>query len=315
MMFDCFIFPSTWSFPSLQVFRCILDLIVLFLPLILFWEFSLSARMSTVKEGRRWPGCIHIGVTVRVFCETSLPFCFVLPGLKSSLVYIIFRTPMQSSWSHTPPPVLWTWIRPLTSMPPTQLTRHFHWGNASILFTLINRSASCCFFLLPAPDFTIMPPTQFTWHFRKGISVLFTWGNRSISCYAPMQFIKKCLQVIFQLWSGRSRFFLWFLIPPVFFLAFGDRSKSINNNYHYHPQVPHYYNLLYECHIIAFPSNLRDVVKNNSGMIDKGRVKIQIPSDEKQWEYFLLAVNSNVRMNIFKNWGKLRFIKERDFSL
>ena len=60
-----------------------------------------------------------------VFCETTLPFYFVLPWSKSFPVYIIFRLPMQSSWSHFPPTHC-TWTRLLSSMTTTQLTWHFH---------------------------------------------------------------------------------------------------------------------------------------------------------------------------------------------
>ena len=41
-----------------------------------------NVRMSGVNVSRRWLKCTHAGATVRFFSETSLPFCFVLPGSK-----------------------------------------------------------------------------------------------------------------------------------------------------------------------------------------------------------------------------------------
>ena len=76
------------------------------------------------------------------FCETTLPFCFVLCRLKSSLVYIIFQVPMQSSWSHLPTThCMCTCL--LSSILPTQLTRHFHLGSICIAFTLGNSCIFC----------------------------------------------------------------------------------------------------------------------------------------------------------------------------
>ena len=75
------------------------------------------------------------------FCETSLPFCFILPGSKSSLVYIFSQIPMQFLWSHFPPRHC-AGIHILSSMPPTQLLMHFCWGS-SIPFTLGNGCISC----------------------------------------------------------------------------------------------------------------------------------------------------------------------------
>ena len=75
---------------------------------------------------------------------------FVLPGLKSSLVYIIFQTPMQSLWSHLLP-MHCTWTHLLSSMPPMLLTRHFHWGNTCVLLILGNRCISR-YTMLPTQD-------------------------------------------------------------------------------------------------------------------------------------------------------------------
>ena len=64
------------------------------------------------------------------------------PGLKSFLVYIIFRILTQSSWLYFSPASC-VWKRLLSSMLPTKLTQHFCWGNTWILFTLGNRGVSC----------------------------------------------------------------------------------------------------------------------------------------------------------------------------
>ena len=89
-----------------------------------------------------WLKCIHKEATIRFVCETSLPFCFVLPWLKSSLVYIIFRTPTRSLWSHHPL-TRCTRTRLSSSMRRTELTRHFRWGTTCVFFTLGNRYISC----------------------------------------------------------------------------------------------------------------------------------------------------------------------------
>ena len=107
-----------------------------------------NVRMGRVQESQRWLKCTHTRAhmhwraTVRFFCETSLPFCFVLPELKSSLVYM-FRTPTQSLWSHIPRTHC-MWTRLLSSMLLTQLIRAFHRGNTCVLFTLGNRWTSGC---------------------------------------------------------------------------------------------------------------------------------------------------------------------------
>ena len=73
-----------------------------------------------------------------------LLFCFVLSGWKSSLIYIIFWTPMQYSWSHISPTHC-TWTCLLSSMSFMQFTWHFHWGNTCIRFILEKSCTSCCF--------------------------------------------------------------------------------------------------------------------------------------------------------------------------
>ena len=113
---------------------------------------------------------IHTRATVRFSCETSLSFWFVLPESKYFLVYVIFRTPTHSLCSYVPP-TRCTWIRLLSSMPPTQLMRHF----------LRRILASCLFYETGAHP--VMPPRQLTWHFRWGVD-LFTLRNKRPSCYA-----------------------------------------------------------------------------------------------------------------------------------
>ena len=111
--------------------------------IICFFSFQ-NVHMGRVRESQRWLKCTHTGAMVWFFCEISLPFCFILSKLKSSVVYIIFQTPTQSFWLHVSPMhCMWTHL--LSSMPPTQLTWHFHWGNTCILFTLGNRCTFCCF--------------------------------------------------------------------------------------------------------------------------------------------------------------------------
>ena len=75
-----------------------------------------------------------------MFCSSSanLP-----PWLKSSLVYIIFQTPMQSFWLHFLP-MCCKWTHLLSRMPLMLVIRHFCWGSSNILFTLGNRCKSCC---------------------------------------------------------------------------------------------------------------------------------------------------------------------------
>ena len=86
-----------------------------------------------------------------------------------SWVYIIFETPTQSSWSQLPPTHC-EWACSMSSIQPTQLTRHYHRGSIHVMFTLENR---CTSFMLPAP---------LTQYIRWGI-VLFTLGNRHSSGY------------------------------------------------------------------------------------------------------------------------------------
>ena len=84
----------------------------------------------------------HTEAMVWFFCETSLPFCFVLPGSKSPLVYIIFLMPTQSLQSYLPPTCC-TLTCLLSSMPLTQLMQYFGWRNICILFTLGKRCIFC----------------------------------------------------------------------------------------------------------------------------------------------------------------------------
>ena len=69
-------------------------------------------------------------------------------------------------------------------MPPTQLPQHFRRGNTCDPFALGNRSTFCCFLL----------PTSHPGNLRdisaRGINVLFTLGNRSISCYGTFCVVK-----------------------------------------------------------------------------------------------------------------------------
>ena len=69
------------------------------------------------------------------------PFCFIIPGSKSSQVYMIFETPTQSLWSRLPP-MRCTWTRLLSSTSPTQLMWYFRRRNTCVLFALGNRCIS-----------------------------------------------------------------------------------------------------------------------------------------------------------------------------
>ena len=79
--------------------------------------------MGRVSGNRRWLKCTQReGRWGAFFYETSLPFCFVLSGSKSSLVYIIFRL--------------------LSNIPRTQFIRLFCWGNTCVLFILGKKCTS-----------------------------------------------------------------------------------------------------------------------------------------------------------------------------
>ena len=97
----------------------------------------------------RWLRFTYVGVMVRFFCETSLPFCFVLPGSKSSMVYIIFWMSTQFSWSHLSfACCMWAYFllecHPCNfygisaGLPPSLLRHH-------VLFSLGNRCTTCFF--------------------------------------------------------------------------------------------------------------------------------------------------------------------------
>ena len=111
------------------------------------------------------------------------PFCFVLPVSKSSLVCIIFRTPMQSSWSRHPH-MRCTWTRLQSSMPPMQLTQHIHWGNTCVLITLRNRSTS---------DYFSTSTVRLSQHATHAIHAAFPLGHlRPVSCYAAHAIYMAC---------------------------------------------------------------------------------------------------------------------------
>ena len=83
-----------------------------------------NVRLGRVRESRRWQKYTHREEKVWFFSEISMPLSLVLPGTKSPLVYIIFQMPTQSSWSYLPL-TRWTRTHLLSSILPTQLTRHF----------------------------------------------------------------------------------------------------------------------------------------------------------------------------------------------
>ena len=136
----------------------------------MFFFITWNVRIGRVRASQRWLECASTGGG-RSFSmkppNHSASFCW---GRISFLVYIIFRTPTKSLWSHHPPKYR-AWTGLLSSMPTTQPTWHFLWGTpTSCLTQEISR-------------YPVIPPTQPTWHFRWGI-VLFTLGNRCTSCHA-----------------------------------------------------------------------------------------------------------------------------------
>ena len=119
-----------------QQSRCIKIYAASFLSLL-----SPEMYVLVVRESQKWTRCTHLGGTVRFFCEISLPFCFILPGSKFFLVYIIFRTLTQIL---VVTPFVYTFhidMHPF-SMSPTEFTRHFHRETTCVLFTWGNTYAS-----------------------------------------------------------------------------------------------------------------------------------------------------------------------------
>ena len=123
-----------------------------------------------------------------LFLWNPLPFCFVLPGSKSSLVYIIFQTPIQSLWSHLLCTCcIWTYL--LSIMLPMQLTWHFCWGNSCIMFTLRKKCVYCYAtqttleaILYETGADPIMPSMQLRWHVK---GILRITQNSSITRASP----------------------------------------------------------------------------------------------------------------------------------
>ena len=81
-------------------------------------------------------------MTVRFFNETSLLFCFVLSGPKSSLVYKIFRIPTRTL-GVTPPAYTLHVDTPLSSEPPNKFTWRFRRGTTCVRLTLGSKCTSC----------------------------------------------------------------------------------------------------------------------------------------------------------------------------
>ena len=103
--------------------------------IICFHSFFISrnVRMGRVRESQRWLG-LHTNTwaTVRFICETS---AFLRRSLwvKVFLVYIIFWTPTQLSWSQlTLTRCKWTFL--LSTMLPPPFMQHFYGGNTGLLF-------------------------------------------------------------------------------------------------------------------------------------------------------------------------------------
>ena len=112
--------------------------------IICFFSFPFitwNVRMVRVRKRQRQSWCTHTRATVWFFCETSLPFCFVLPWLKSYLVYIIFQMLTQILMVMLPTYTLH--LDTSFGMPPTQFMSYFHWRTTCILFTLRKMYTSC----------------------------------------------------------------------------------------------------------------------------------------------------------------------------
>ena len=133
------------------------------------------------------------GRTVRFFYETSLPFFFVLLELKIFLVIKYSGCQRKFSWSHLLQTAVYTLHvnTPPSLMSSTKCT----WScfliacyprnlrNTGVLFTLGNRCISCYF--VPSVRLpSSMPPTQFTRHV-KGIS-------KSISNNTLIAYLQRC---------------------------------------------------------------------------------------------------------------------------
>ena len=124
--------------------------------------------MGRVRVSQRWPKDTHRRAVVRFFVMKvlCLSASFYL-GQNSHLVFIIFRTSTQSTWSHHPP-------RRHASCLACHL-RNLRGNSAE------ETPASC----LPKEisRHAVVPPPQPIRHPCWGI-VLFILGNRCISCHA-----------------------------------------------------------------------------------------------------------------------------------
>ena len=97
-------------------------------------------------------------------------FVFVLLGSKSSMVYIIFRTP-KKIFVVTPPIYTLHVDTPLSSMPPMQFTWHFRWRKTYVLFTLGKICSSR--FTTPATYAAFLQENnQCLVYFRKQVHIL-----------------------------------------------------------------------------------------------------------------------------------------------
>ena len=96
---------------------------------------------------------------------------FVLPGLKSSLDYIIFWMGMQVLVVTPPPTHLHVDMPP--NMPPMQFTWHFYWGTTCILFIFENRCTFCYATRVTCVAFPL----------RNNLCCIY-FRKKRISCYA-----------------------------------------------------------------------------------------------------------------------------------
>ena len=160
----------------------------------LFFFIIRNVHMGRVWACQRGLKCTQARATVQFFCETSLPFCFILPGSKFFPGLYNFLDTHVIPWPHLlPMRSMLTCL--LYSVQPTQ---HFLWG----------KPESC----LPK-EISGHPVKQPMHYFRRDI-IRLTLGNRCISCHATHATYAACqrnlpvaIQQLHQVYF--LMFFLW----------------------------------------------------------------------------------------------------------
>ena len=102
------------------------------------FTFASLVKLSLFSTSQLWAVWCKASGQSSVTSRSSA----ALIRLPSYLVYIIFRTPTQSSSSHLlPTRCMWTHL--LSSMLSAQFKRYFRWGKTRVMFTVGNRCISC----------------------------------------------------------------------------------------------------------------------------------------------------------------------------